>query len=317
MIAGRSRCCLASASQQAPRCISPALQHDAAADRPLLHQRMAFGRLWKRQHAADERLHRLGGEQVQRHAHVLEGRVAGPGDANAPHDYEAGVELDRPRADIAEHHHRRQLRAGAQAFAERPGHHVLQHDVDALLAGAPPHLTGEFQIRTDYHLVGTSLPYYPGLVGRTRHRHHARLHTLCPLDLMQAKPAAGAGDQHALPRLGLGNAERRAHAGADWADRERRCRDVDAVGYDNRVARRHAGKLGIAAPALLAEHTAVAAESLPPVEAIAAGAAEQPLIEHNALADAFGRNVGAGGDDLAGNLMPENAARLAWNLAAT
>src|SRR5581483_6321125 len=78
----------------------------------------------------------------------------------------------------------------------------------------------------------------------------------------------------------------------------------------------HAGELGVAAGALLPEHAAVAAEVLPAAQAIAAGAAEQPLVDHHALADPLGRDVRARGDDLAGNLVAEDAAGLAWNLAA-
>src|SRR5258708_7383208 len=81
---------------------------------------------------------------------------------------------------------------------------------------------------------------------------------------------ARAGDQHDLPRLGLRNAERRAHAGADRTDRERGRRHVDAVRHGNGVARGHAGEFGIASPALLAQHAAVAAKVLPPVETISA-----------------------------------------------
>ena len=72
--------------------------------------------LRERQHLADERLHRAGGEQMQRAVHVLVGRVAGAGDADAPHDDEAGIELDRLGADIAEHHDDRVLRAPSAGF---------------------------------------------------------------------------------------------------------------------------------------------------------------------------------------------------------
>ena len=150
-----------------------------------------------------------------------------------------------------------------------------------------------------------------GLVVGTGDGDHARLHALGDLDLVQAEPAARAGDQHGLARLGLRDAERRAHAGADRADRERRGGQVEAVRHADRVARRHAGEFGVAAAAVLAEHAAVAAEVLPAAEAIAAVAAEQPLIEHHALADALGRDVRASLDDLARDLMAEDAARLA------
>ena len=127
------------------------------------------------------------------------------------------------------------------------------------------------------------------LVVGAGHRDDARLHALRHLDLMQAQPAARAGDQHGVARLGLRDAERRAHAGADRADRECRRGQVETIRHADRVARRHAGELGVAAAAVLAEHAAVAAHVLPAGKAKAAGAAEQPLIEHDALADAARR----------------------------
>src|SRR5216683_7064815 len=105
MIAVRSAWSSASSRQMAPICMSPALQHDAPADRAALEQGVTFRSLRERQDAPDARRDRLGGEEMERGVHVLEGRVAGTGDADAPHDHEAGIELDRPRADIAEHHH--------------------------------------------------------------------------------------------------------------------------------------------------------------------------------------------------------------------
>ncbi len=66
---------------------------------------------------------------------------------------------------------------------------------------------------------------------------------------------------------------------------------------------------------MLAEHAAVAAEILPAAETVAAVAAEQSLIEHDMLADAVGRNIDPGLDNLARDLMAEDAARLAGNPA--
>ena len=77
-----------------------------------------------------------------------------------------------------------------------------------------------------------------------------------------------------LARTDLRDAERRAHAGPDRADRERRDLHVEAVRHADRVARRHAGEFGVAAAAALAQHAAVAAEVLPAAEAIAAVAAD-------------------------------------------
>src|SRR6266852_268733 len=95
----------ASSRQMAPICMSPALQHDASADRAALQQGVSLRGLRERQDAPDARRDRLDGEEMQRGVHVLEGRVAGTGDADAAHDDEAGIELDPLRADIAEHHH--------------------------------------------------------------------------------------------------------------------------------------------------------------------------------------------------------------------
>ena len=144
-----------------------------------------------------------------------------------------------------------------------------------------------------------------------------RVHALRHLDLMQPQPAARAGDQHRLPRLDLRDAERRAHAGADRADRERRRLHVEAIRHADGVARGRAGELGVAAAAALAQHAAVAAEILPAAQAIAALPAIEPLVDHHALAVALGRHVRAGLDDLARDLVAEDAARLAArNLAA-
>ncbi len=165
-------------------------------------------------------------------------------------------------ADIAEHHHDRVLRGRAQALAERVGDDVLQHHVDALLAGPPPDLAAELQVRADDDLVGAGLADDLRLVLRTGDRDHVRAHALHDLDLVQAESAARAGDQHDLARLDLRDAERRAHAGADRTDRERRRCHVETVRHADRIARRRAGELGIAAAAALAQHAAVAAEVL-------------------------------------------------------
>src|SRR6476659_9785446 len=70
--------------------MSPACKHDPAGDGTPLHQRVPFRRLRERQDTADERLDRTGGEEMQRHLHVLERGIAGSGNANAPHDDGAG-----------------------------------------------------------------------------------------------------------------------------------------------------------------------------------------------------------------------------------
>ena len=110
--------------------------------------------------------------------HVLVGGVAGTGDADAPHDDEAGIDLDALRADIAEHDDGRVRRGRTQAFAEGPGDDVLQHHVDALLAGEPPDFAAEFQIRTDDDFVGARLSDDVGLVLRTGDGDHAARCTL-------------------------------------------------------------------------------------------------------------------------------------------
>src|SRR6478672_7474466 len=103
-------------------CMSPPRKYNATGDGTPLHQRVPRRRLRERQDAADEWLDRAGGEEMQRHMHVLERRIAGTGDANSPHDDEAGIELDRLRADIAQHDHGRVLRARPETFTESPRH---------------------------------------------------------------------------------------------------------------------------------------------------------------------------------------------------
>ena len=137
---------------------------------------------------------------------------------------------------------------------------------------------------------------------------HARLHALGNLDLVQAQSAARAGDQHGLSRPEAGNAQRRAHAGADGADRQRGRRHVESIGNADGVARRHAGEFGVPASALLAQHAAVAAEVLTAAQTMAADAAEQALIDHDAFAHALARDVSAHRRDLAGDLVAQNPA---------
>ena len=205
-------------------------EHDAAGDVALLHQRVAFGRLRERQHAADERLHRAGGEEMQRDVHVVERRVAGTGDADAPHDDEAGIDLDRPRADIAEHHHE-----SHSARTERRLSPNVPVTTFSSITSTPclpvSRQTSPLNFRSGLTMISSA----PACADRHRPCRrelvtamHARLHALGDLDLMQAEPAARAGDQHGLARPGLRDAERRAHAGADRTDRERRRRQVDA-----------------------------------------------------------------------------------------
>src|SRR6266545_2700809 len=123
----------------APRlCMSPPREHDAADDRALFHHGVAFGRARERQHGSNERLDCAGGEEMERHPDVLVGGIAGARDADAPHDHEARIDLDARGADVAEDDHDGVLRGRAQALAEGVGDDVLQHNIDALLAGAAP-----------------------------------------------------------------------------------------------------------------------------------------------------------------------------------
>src|SRR5262249_54958141 len=163
----------------------------------------------------------------------------------------------------------------------------------------------------DDHLVGTGLFDDVGFVFGAGDRNRARVHALDHLNLVQAQAAARTGYQHRLTRLDLRHAERRAHAGADRADRERRSGHIKAFRYTDRIARRHAGELSVTAAAAFAQHAAVAAKILSAAEAIAALAAIEPLIDDHALALAVGRHSCTGLDDLAGDLMAENAAGLA------
>src|SRR5215813_10791531 len=297
--------------------MSPALEHDTADDHALLHHGVSFGRAGERQHGSNERLDCAGGEEMQRYLDVLVGGVAGARDADAPHDHEAGIDLDAFGADVAEDHHDGVLGGRAQALAEGVGDDVLQHDVDALLAGAAPDLAREFQVRADDHLVGAGLFDDFGLVFRAGDRNRVGVHALDHLNLMQAQTATGASNQHRLTRLDLRHAERRAHAGADRADRERRGRHIEAIRYTNGIARGHACEFGIPATPAFAHHTAVAAKVLSAAQAVAALAAIEALIDDHALAFAVGRHVCAGLDDLAGDLVAEDAAGLAaGNLAA-
>src|SRR5262249_56776150 len=69
--------------------------------------------------------------------------------------------------------------------------------------------------------------------------------------------------------------------------------------------------------ATFAQHAAVAARVVSAAQAIAAMAAIEPLIDDHALALAVGRHICAGLDDLAGDLVAENATGLATgNFAA-
>src|SRR6266545_3642218 len=316
-IAVRSGYASASCASLAPICTSPPREHDAANDRALFHHGVAFGRARERQHGSNERLDCAGGEEMERYLDVLVGGIAGARDADAPHDHEAGIDLDALAADVAEDDHDGVLRGRAQALAEGVGDDVLQHNVDALLAGAAPDLAREFQVRADDHLVGAGLPDDFGLVFGAGDRNRVCVHALDHLNLMQAQTAASASNEHRLTRLDLRHAERGAYAGADRADRERRSGHIEAVRYTDGIARGHAGELGITTAAALAQHAAVAAKVLPAAQAIAAQAAIEPLIDDHALTYAVGRHICAGLDDLAGDLVAENATGLApGNLAA-
>src|SRR6266508_2421488 len=101
-MAMRSRWRCASSRHMTPICSSPAMEYHAPGDRAALHQGVTLRRLRKRQHAADERLDRLASQEIERRMHVVEGRVAGAGDPDAPRDDKPRIDLDRPRADIAE-----------------------------------------------------------------------------------------------------------------------------------------------------------------------------------------------------------------------
>src|SRR5262245_55359096 len=129
-----------------PLCILPALEHDAADHRALFHHGVAFGRARERQHGSNERLDFAGREEMERYVDVLVGGVAGAGDADTPHDHEAGIDLDTLGADVAEDYDDGVLSGRAQTLAESIGDDVLEHNVDALLAGAAPDLAGEFQV---------------------------------------------------------------------------------------------------------------------------------------------------------------------------
>src|SRR5262245_3611489 len=299
-----------------PLCMSPSLEHDAANDRAPFHHGVALRRARELQHRSNERLDRAGGEEMERDLDVLVGGVAGARDADAPDDHEAGIDLDALATDIAEDDHDGVLSGRAQALAERIGDDVLKHNVDALLAGAAPDLAREFQVGTDDHVVGAGLLDDVGFVLRAGDGNRVRVYALDHLNLMQAQAAAGTSNEHRLTRLDLRHTERRAHAGADRTDRERRSGHIEAVRYTDGVARGHAGEFGVAAATALAQHAAVAAEVLPAAQAIAALAAIKPLIDDHALAFAVGRHSCAGLDDLAGDLVAEDAAGLAaGNLA--
>src|SRR5262245_63921856 len=126
MIAMRSGWASASSFSLAPMCTSPPGEDDAADDLALLHHGVALGHARERQHGADERPDRAGGEEMQRNLDVLVGRVAGAGDADAPRDHETGVDLDALGADVAEHHDDRVLGDRAHTFTKRVGHDVLE-----------------------------------------------------------------------------------------------------------------------------------------------------------------------------------------------
>src|SRR4029077_4410734 len=102
-------------------CMSPPLEHDAADDRALFHHGVALGCARERQHGSNERLDCAGGEQMERYLDVLVGGVAGARDADAPHDHEAGIDLDAFGADVPEDDHDGVLRSRAQALAESVG----------------------------------------------------------------------------------------------------------------------------------------------------------------------------------------------------
>src|SRR5262245_9996689 len=297
--------------------MSPSLEHDAADDRALFHHGVAFGRAGERQHGSNERLDCAGGEEMERDLDVFVGSVAGARDADAPHDHEAGIDLDSLAGDVAEDDHHGVLRGRAQALAEGTGDDVLQHNVDALLAGAAPYLPRELQVRTDDHVVSASLFHDFGLVFGAGDRNRVCVHALDHLNLMQAQTAAGAGNQHRLARLDLRHAERRAHAGADRTDRERRSGHVEAVRHPDGIARGHAGELGVTAAPAAAQDAAAAAKILPAAQAMPALAAIESLIDDHALAFALGRHICADFDYLAGDLMAQNTAGLAaGNLTA-
>src|SRR5258707_5483168 len=133
---------------------------------------------------------------------------------------------------------------------------------------------------------------------------------------MKTKSAARAGDQHGLSRLEPSHTQRRPHARADGTDRKRGRSHIEPSRDADSIARGHAGKFGIPASALLAQHAAVPTEVLAAAQTMTAGGAEQTLIDHDAFAYALARNTSTDRGNLTGDLMAEDAAgAAALNLA--
>src|SRR5207302_5430973 len=129
------------------------------------------------------------------------------------------------------------------------------------------------------------------------------------LDLMQPQAAAGPGDERGLAGAETGDAERRAHARPDRADGQRPRHPVDPVGQGDSVHRGRADVLGVAAVDVRAEHAAFAAEIVAAIQTVAAMPAVDALEENDALAGRHAHDPRADLDDLAGDLVPQDAPR--------
>src|SRR5262245_35696878 len=112
-MAARSPRARASSSSRAPMLMSPfnspATENDPTHHHARFHQGVALCGLREWENLADERLDRLGREQMERRSHVVVGRITGAGDANAAGDDQPGIDLYPLGADIAEHDHDRLL----------------------------------------------------------------------------------------------------------------------------------------------------------------------------------------------------------------
>ena len=288
----------------APMCTSPPGEDDAADDLALLHHGVAFGHARERQHGADERPDRAGGEQMQRD-------LARPCRSRC-RSRRCGCAARSRGRDRSRRAWRRccpSTTTTAFCATERRLSPNVSETTFSSTTSTPclpvRRQTSPENFRSGLTMT-SSAPAWLTISAFSSELVTAidvRVHALHHLDLVQPEPAAGAGDQHRLPRLDLRDAERRAHAGADRTDRERRRLHVEAVRHADGVARGRAGEFGVAAATAFAQHAAVAAEVLPPAEAIAALPAIEPLVDHHALADALGRHVRAGLDDLARDLV--------------
>ena len=211
---------------------------------------------------------------------------------------------------------RRPRRASALAPASSVarGGDVIDHDVDALPAGQIQQLLDDAAGAGIDHLVGAGLSAGVEFFRLGVDRDHARPRPFRHHQLMDAEPAAGAEHRNGLAGLHAGAAEHligcRQRVG-DHADLGGMLFVVEAVRQLDEVRRRQLDVFGIGAVAFEPDlAAAVLAQRLQIRQAPAAMAAVEIEIGGHRIADFKSAHARADLDDLAGDLVADDAGEL-------